>query len=92
MGQRVRTRRRLAPAPEEKVTDNEGSAFVWVRIRRRIAHLITSILRGASAEPHNRARQAKDPDVAQQLRQEGDDIHEVAKDVERAMHPPEDKP
>lgn len=64
--------------------------FVWLRIRRRIAYLIASLLRVASVEPHYQASKSKDPDETAKLRQQGDDIHQVAKDIERALNPPED--
>lgn len=61
--------------------------FVWVRIRKRVAHLISMILRTASIEPHDEARKATDPARAIELRQQGADLHESAKTIDKAMHP-----
>jgi hypothetical protein len=61
--------------------------FIVIRILRRSAFLISNILRGASSDPHNEAARLKsDSDRARHLRQEGDDIHQVAKDIEREMN------
>lgn len=61
--------------------------FVWVRIRKRVAHMISLILRNASIEPHDEARKATTPERAVELRQQGSDIHETAKTIDKAMHP-----
>lgn len=64
-----------------------ANEWIVVRIKRRIAYLISSILRGASVEPHYQATKATDPDMITKLRQEGDDLHQAAKDIENALHP-----
>jgi len=62
-------------------------SYVLVRIKRRIAFLISSILRGASSEPHFQASKLPaDSDQAQRLRQEGNDLHQVAKYIEEEMN------
>lgn len=66
------------------MADND---FVWVRIRKRVAHMISLILRTASIEPHDEARKATIPERATELRQQGSDIHETAKAIDKAMHP-----
>ncbi len=65
----------------------DDERFIVVRILRRSAWLISSILRGASAEPHYEASKLpSDSDKARQLRQTGNDIHQVAKDIEEEMN------
>lgn len=61
--------------------------WIVVRIRRRIAHAISLILRNASIEPHDEARKSIDPERAAQLRQEGTDIHETARAIDKEIHP-----
>lgn len=61
--------------------------FILIRIRRRIAYLISNILRGASVHPHYKASQSTNEDEIMKLRQEGNDLHQVAKDIERELHP-----
>lgn len=65
--------------------------WIWIRVRRRIADILAGILRHASIEPHDQARKEIDPERIAELRQKGNDIHETAKDIERALHP-EHKP
>jgi hypothetical protein len=62
-------------------------SWIWVRVRRRIADILAGILRHASIEPHDLARKEIDPVRIAELRQKGNDIHETAKDIERALHP-----
>lgn len=66
---------------------NDSETWIWVKVRRRIADWLVSILRHASIEPHDQARRELDPVRIAELRQKGNDIHEVAKDIERALHP-----
>lgn len=61
--------------------------WIFIRIRRRIAQTLSMILRTASIEPHDEARKATDPERAAHLRQQGADIHETARSIEKAMHP-----
>lgn len=61
--------------------------FILIRIRKRIAQMISMILRTASIEPHDEARKATDPERAANLRQQGADIHETARTIDKAMHP-----
>lgn len=48
--------------------------------------MISLILRHASIEPHDEARKATDPARAAELRQQGADIHETARTIDKAMH------
>lgn len=65
----------------------DDDRFIVIRILRRSAWLISNILRGASAEPHFEASKLPaDSNKARQLRQEGNDIHQVAKDIEEEMN------
>ncbi|MDB6107827.1 MAG: hypothetical protein JWO52_7826 [Gammaproteobacteria bacterium] len=60
--------------------------WIWVRVRRRIADMLAGILRHASIEPHDQARRELEPARAAELRQQGNDIHDTAKGIERAAH------
>lgn len=63
------------------------SDWILIRIRKRIAHVISLILRHASIEPHDNARKCEDPKRAEELRQQGDDIHETKRSIDKALHP-----
>lgn len=66
------------------------SEWIVIRIRRRIAHMIASILKGSSAQPHYEASKEKDPLRAAALRDLGNDIHETAKQIERTLNEGDD--
>lgn len=63
------------------------SDWIFIRIRRRIAHMVSLILRHASIEPHDEARKCEDPKRAEELRIQGADIHETARSIDKALHP-----
>lgn len=67
--------------------DSDDKDWIFIRIRRRIAHAISLILRHASIEPHDEARKATDPERINELRQQGTDIHETARNIDKANHP-----
>lgn len=61
------------------------SEWILVRIRKRIAYMITWLLRDASMGPHLEASKEKDPVKAAQLRQQGDDLHRTAEDIHKRL-------
>lgn len=63
------------------------SEWIVIRIRRRIAQALSMLLRHASIEPHDEARKATDPERIRELRQQAEDIHETARNIDKVMHP-----
>src|SRR3569832_2557122 len=61
------------------------STWIWIRIRRRIAHQVAGILREASNKLHFDASKAKGP-KGEGLRSDADDIHYIGKQIERDIH------
>lgn len=66
--------------------------YILVRIKRRIAYLISSILRGAAVDPFYNASKADNPERARALRQDGEDISETARNVDKALGRMRDEP
>lgn len=61
--------------------------YITVKILKRVAYYVIDLLRGASSQPHAQAAKLNpDSDKARELRQQGDDICQVAADIEAEMH------
>lgn len=65
----------------------KDDSYITVKILRRVAYYIIDLLRGSSSQPHHQASTLNpDSDKARELRQQGDDMCQVAADIEAEMH------
>ncbi len=64
---------------------NNDESWIVIRISRRVAYLVATVLREASIWPHYRASKETNPKKAAELRQEGNDLHEAGKEIERQL-------
>jgi hypothetical protein len=63
----------------------DNGNYVWVRLKRGVAYLVSLVLNEAARKSHSDAMREKNPADALHLRRQADELDEASEAVEKAV-------